>query len=74
MVTVTINRDECVSCGTCVDVCPAFFELSADDTRSQVCEPFRNEGRLEEGEAPPELEACVIEAADLCPVQVIMTG
>jgi len=74
MVNVRINRDECVSCGTCVDTCPAFFELGGNDTRSQVCEPYRKEGRLEEGEAPPDLEACVTEAADLCPVQVITTG
>ena len=71
---VTINRNECVSCGTCVDSCPAFFELGADDNFSQVCEAYRKEGRLEEGEVPPDLEACVTEAADLCPVQVITTG
>jgi len=73
-VKVTINRNECVSCGTCVDSCPAFFELGADDNFSQVCEAYRKEGRLEEGEVPPDLEACVTEAADLCPVQVITTG
>ncbi|MFA5294994.1 MAG: ferredoxin [Methanoregulaceae archaeon] len=71
---VTINRNECVSCGTCVDSCPAFFELGADDNFSQVCEAYRKDGMLEEGEAPPDLEACVTEAADLCPVQVIFTG
>jgi len=68
---VRINRDECVSCGTCVDACPEFFELGSEDTFSQVTEPYRIEGRLEEGTVPPDLEEKVREAADLCPVQVI---
>ncbi len=74
MVKVIINREECVSCGTCVDTCPTFFEPGKEDTRSQVVEAYRKEGTLEEGEAPPELEGCVTEAADLCPVQVISVG
>ena len=69
---VKIIRDECVSCGTCVDVCPEFFELGEEDTLSQVAEPYRNDGKRDEGTVPPEFEACVTEAADLCPVQVIL--
>ena len=69
---VKIIRDECVSCGTCVDVCPEFFELGKEDTLSQVAEPYRNDRKRDEGTVPPELEACVTEAADLCPVQIIL--
>lgn len=68
---VRINRDECVSCGTCVDTCPEFFELGIEDTFSQVIEPYRIDGKLDEGTVPPDLEEKVAEAADLCPVQVI---
>lgn len=71
---VKITRDECVSCGTCADACPEFFELSAEDTLNQVLEQYRNDGKLDEGTVPPELEACVTEAADLCPVQVIFVA
>jgi ferredoxin len=70
-VKVRINRDECVSCGTCVDTCPEFFELGIEDTFSQVIEPYRIDGKLNEGTVPPDLEEKVAEAADLCPVQVI---
>ena len=52
MVKVIINRAECVSCGTCVDTCPAFFELGKEDTLSQVVDAYRKEGKPEEGEAP----------------------
>jgi ferredoxin len=69
-----INRAECVSCGTCVDACPSFFELGKEDTLSQVVEAYRKDGKREEGLAPPDLEGCVTVAADLCPVQVISVG
>jgi len=68
---VKIQRDECISCGTCVDVCPEFFELSGDDNFSQVLEPYRISGDLSRGEPPLELEERIQEAADLCPVQII---
>jgi ferredoxin len=70
-VHVTIIRDECISCGTCVDVCPEFFKLSDEDNFSEILEPFRTEGNLGEGTAPPDLEEQIREASDLCPVQII---
>jgi ferredoxin len=66
-----IERDECISCGTCVDICPEIFELSPEDNFSQVIEQYRVEGDLSEGKVPPDLEEKVQEAADLCPVQII---
>lgn len=68
---VEIARDECVSCGTCVDTCPEFFELNDGDNFSQVKEPYRTDGSLAMGIAPAGLEERVREAADLCPVQII---
>jgi ferredoxin len=68
---VTIDRDGCVSCGACHDSCPAFFEENKDDTFSQVIGSYRREGNPAEGIVPADLEACVEEAAGLCPVEVI---
>ena len=71
---VTIDRNGCVSCGTCWETCPDFFEQNGEDSFSQVREPFRTAGNPAEGSAPPELDSCVADAADLCPAQVIHVG
>jgi ferredoxin len=68
---VTIDRDECTSCGTCWETCPSFFEENPDDSFSQVLEKFRSAGNIADGSPPSDLEACVRDAADLCPVQII---
>ncbi len=68
---VTIDRNECVSCGTCWETCPAFFEQNTEDSFSQVMAKFRSTENPSDGVSPQELDACVAEAADLCPVQII---
>lgn len=68
---VTIERDTCVSCGNCWDSCPVFFEQNPDDSFSQVVEKFRNGKKIGEGTPPEDQEACVKDAADLCPVTII---
>ncbi|HNI42520.1 MAG TPA: ferredoxin [Methanoregulaceae archaeon] len=68
---VIIDRLNCVSCGTCWELCPDFFEENPDDSFSQVIERFRIEGNNAEGIPPIELEACTVDAADLCPASVI---
>jgi len=68
---VTIDRNECTSCGTCWETCPAFFEENPGDHFSQVIEKFRLNGDSAEGTAPDDLNACVKDASDLCPVSII---
>jgi ferredoxin len=68
---VSIDRPDCTSCGTCWEACPAFFEENPDDSFSQVIEKFRASENPAEGSVPEDLEDCVTEAADLCPVQII---
>jgi len=71
MVKVTIDRENCTSCGSCWDLCPEFFEENPADHFSQIIEDCRTGGNPAEGEAPEDAEACVRDAADSCPVTVI---
>jgi ferredoxin len=68
---VTIDRANCTSCGTCWETCPAFFEENTDDHFSRIIEKFRLNGAIAEGSVPDDLQGCVTDAADLCPVQII---
>lgn len=68
---VTIDRSTCVSCGSCWDACPGFFEQDPDDLFSRVIEQFRLDSNPAEGTPEAGMEACARDAADLCPVQII---
>lgn len=68
---VTIDRDECITCGNCFNNYPQFFEENPDDGFSQVVEKYRVGGSLAIGEAPEELRDYVQNAADECPVEII---
>lgn len=67
---VTIDRDECTSCGSCWSVCDAVFEED-DDGVSQIVAKYRVGGDPGTGEVPEDLRGCVQEAADSCPVEII---
>ncbi|MCX9084741.1 MAG: ferredoxin [Candidatus Methanoperedens sp.] len=68
---VSIDRKGCISCGTCWNGCPEFFEQNQKDACSQVIDKYRIASNPGEGEAPVEIEKMVRRAADLCPVQII---
>ena len=70
-VKITIDRDECVSCESCWTICPEVFEQNSMDTWSQVVEKYQVGSNPAEGEAPEEMRAQVVEAADSCPVEII---
>lgn len=71
MVIITIDRKACVSCGSCYDACPGFFEQNPDDSFSQVVEKYRTGGKIETGKPPADAEKCAREAVDICPAQAI---
>jgi len=57
MVKVTVNKETCIGCGICVQVCPEVFELG-EDGKARV--------KVEETDA-----SCVQDAASSCPTQSI---
>lgn len=70
MIPVTIDRPQCIGCGVCWSTCPEVFE-PGDDGLSQIVEEYRAGDNLDEGEVPNDLETCVTDAADGCPVAII---
>ena len=69
---VTIERENCVSCGSCWETCPDLFEQDPDDSFSRIIEKHRPDAKNRaEGTVPPEDEACAQDAVDLCPSQII---
>ena len=72
MVKVTIDRPGCISCESCWTLCPDVFEQNPEDTLSEVTEEYRVNDNPAEGEVTEDLVDCVWEAADSCPVTVII--
>jgi ferredoxin len=58
MLTVTVNKNRCISSGDCVETAPTVFQLG-DDGKSEVNNP---------GGAP---DANILAAARSCPVKAI---
>lgn len=50
--------DECIACGTCVDLCPEVFEMEGD---LAIVSPG----------ADLSLDDKIVEAAEACPVEAI---
>ena len=68
---VTIDREECTSCGLCWDDCPDVFEENPDDGFSQIVEEYRLGDNLGAGVIAGEIEECASKAAEECPAEVI---
>jgi ferredoxin len=56
---VDIDEEECIGCGSCVEICPEVFQMKEDDEKAEVIKP--------EG-GPEDL---IQEAMDTCPVSCI---
>lgn len=71
MVKVRIDpRDNCISDGVCIALCPDVFEWG-DDGKSQIVAQYRVNEDIAEGNVPDDLKDCVKQAVDSCPVQII---
>jgi len=63
---ITINKPKCIGCGTCVSLCPKYFEMG-EDGKSHLKDSKSNEGdELEIKEV-----SCARDAVDSCPVRCI---
>ncbi len=57
-VKVSIDKDACIACGTCVAICPDNWEMGSD-------------GKAQPKKAEVEEAGCNQQAADSCPVSCI---
>lgn len=55
-----IDRDGCISCGLCTEICPKAFRMADDGIAEVYVDTIATED-----------EADVVEACDNCPVSVI---
>ena len=55
----TVDKDGCISCGQCVNICPEVFFMADDGVADSY------------GEVEKKDEDSAIEARDACPVSVI---
>jgi len=57
---VSIDADECVGCGTCVDECPELFVMPEDLAVARI------------EVVPEDLQESCLSAAEACPVDAII--
>ncbi|MEM0506337.1 MAG: ferredoxin [Thermosphaera sp.] len=65
-------RENCISDMVCVSICPDVFEMNPDDNKSQIVEKYRSDGNIAVGVIPEDLATCAQDAANACPVQIII--
>lgn len=58
---VDIDRDGCIGCGVCAQICPDVFQIAEDGLSELIAKPDGFEDQVKE-------------AADSCPVEVIHTN
>lgn len=55
-----VDKDKCIACGLCVEVCPTVFAIEGDGKSGVQVDPV-----------PPQAEAACRDAAEQCPVEAI---
>ncbi|MFO8050705.1 MAG: ferredoxin [Thermoplasmatota archaeon] len=66
---VTIDKNGCISCGSCAETCPDVFKMDVDG-KAAITEQFA-QGNPTSANIPAEVQDCAEKAAQVCPVDVI---
>jgi ferredoxin len=57
---VRIDKDSCVGCGNCVEICPEIFEMDGDLALAKI------------NSVPEDLQGACRDAAESCPVEAVI--
>ena len=68
-IKIVQEHEKCIGCGSCVAVCPEFWEVG-DDGKANPRKGIAS-GKFIEFEVDEKSGECNKEAADICPVQCI---
>lgn len=66
---ISIDQEGCTECGGCVSACSEVFELK-EEKKANIVKKYQTDNPST-GEVADELEDCVQNAVDSCPVDVI---
>lgn len=69
MAKIIHKKAECISCGSCVSLCPKYFEI-AEDGRAHL-KGSEEDTKTEEETLEVSDPGCAKEAVEVCPVQCI---
>ena len=58
---ISIDKEKCIGCGSCVAICPDFFEL--DEENKAIFKENKEENNKD--------DKCVQETIEICPVEAI---
>ncbi|MCD6233255.1 ferredoxin [bacterium] len=70
MAKIIHNKSKCIGCGSCVALCPKFFEMGEEGTAHLKGAKINSETQNEELEI--EEPDCAQDAAKICPAQCIV--
>lgn len=70
MAKIIFNREECIGCGSCSALCPAFWDM-ADDMKATLKNAKLNNDNKPELEISEDNIPCNKDAVDCCPLQLI---
>jgi len=60
---VKVDQELCVSCGACLDICPAVFKWNADEKADVI---------MDGEDVPENVESHVKESIESCPTEAII--
>jgi len=71
MAKITQKYEECIGCGTCVALCPKFWEMVEGEAKARPIGGKKSEAGEYELEINDSEIGCNKDAEQACPVQVI---